>query len=283
MQYRNSSWDLCSAGTITFRYYSFHPVTLEEESACLSNSGYESVYSRGITAKADGGAFMTGCSTEKARRLFFYDYTIMLGVNDNRLPRWKRCFFFTFGKSLSQNHALLVIYIQSPPPNLYLQGLTALTYVPNSPKRPAEAWHIGQFRANSWQPHCEEARRWLASSLVVNWKPCSRARSLPEIPIDRNAAAGGGSSGVHMPQSMTAIFYSAGGQSPWWPRPREWNYSYLHAREQRGEACWARRTPRRKRPLLEKSMLMTGECCHTQANTHPSVLVCVHKCKGHVM
>lgn len=31
----------------------------------------------------------------------------------------------------------------------------------------------------------EGGRRWLAASLLVNWKPCRRARNLPEIPIDR--------------------------------------------------------------------------------------------------
>lgn len=30
------------------------------------------------------------------------------------------------------------------------------------------------------------------------------------------------------------------------------------------ERCVGRDGDRRERPLLEKSMLMTGECCHTQ-------------------
>lgn len=37
---------------------------------------------------------------------------------------------------------------------------------------------------------------------------------------------------------------------------------------------WGRRVERDgdrgEKPLLEKSMLMTGECCHTPAATHPS-------------
>ncbi len=42
---------------------------------------------------------------------------------------------------------------------------------------------------------------------------------------------------------------------------------------------------RGEEPLLEKSMLMTGECCHTPAatHTHISVHTYEHKCKGHMM
>lgn len=60
-------------------------------------------------------------------------------------------------------------------------------------------------------------------SLSVNWKPRWLARNLPEIPIDRGilqqGVVGGGRAGVRMPRSMTAIFYTAGGQSPQHPRP----------------------------------------------------------------
>lgn len=97
----------------------------------------------------------------------------------------------------------------------------------------------------------EGGRRWLAASLLVNWKPCRRARNLPEIPIDRGilqrGRRGGGGQASRCPDRWLPSFTlqearARGGQEPW-----ERNYSYLHAREQWGEACWEMDTGGRER------------------------------------
>lgn len=140
----------------------------------------------------------------------------------------------------------------------------------------------------------EGGRRWLAASLLVNWKPCRRARNLPEIPIDRGilrrGRRRGGGAGVQMPRSMTAIFYTAGGQSPWWPRTVRAKLQLFARKRAMGGGRGGRRaerwTPggeREKGPLPEKSMLMTGERCHTQADTHCSAHASAQICKGHIM
>lgn len=105
----------------------------------------------------------------------------------------ERGVFFRNGKSISLSHFSLetphlwYTYKDPPPPPLSTHGFSAWRHssVPDSSKRPAEAKHIGQFGANSWQMRWEKERRWLTLSLLVNWKPCRRARNLPEIPIDR--------------------------------------------------------------------------------------------------
>ena len=72
-----------------------------------------------------------------------------------------------------------------------------------------------------------EAAAGVALSLLVNWKLCSRARNLPEIPIDRGILqrGGGGGGGVQgqgrqasgCPDRWLPSFHTAGGQGPQWP------------------------------------------------------------------
>lgn len=121
----------------------------------------------------------------------------MVVVNDNRQPRWKRWGFFVLvffwfekwklepvaEKSLLTENTSHVTHIQKPAlSSLVLDNTYPLVIVIKG------LWRLSvavRFSANSWQILGREGRRWMALSLLVNWKLCRRARNLPEILIDK--------------------------------------------------------------------------------------------------
>lgn len=66
----------------------------------------------------------------------------------------------------------------------------------------------------------KEYSQWVAGTWSANWKLLRSARNLPEILIDRGILQGraGGKEKIRMTESMTVIFFTAGGQGPQWPR-----------------------------------------------------------------
>ena len=79
-------------------------------------------------------------------------------------------------------------YKNSPSLSTYsCHRLTTLKSVSDGSKRPAVAkcGCVAQCKQLTNVSGGKGGRRGLAASLLVNWKPCRRARNLPEIPIDR--------------------------------------------------------------------------------------------------
>lgn len=135
----------------------------------------------------------------------------------------------------------------------------------------------------------EGGRRWLAASLLVNWKPCRRARNLPEIPIDRGilqrGRRGWGGRRPDAPIDDCHLLHCRRPE-PVVAKNRESEITAICTQESNGGRRAERWTPggeREKGPLPEKSMLMTGERCHTQADTHCSAHASAQICKGHIM
>lgn len=240
MQHRISPWELCSAGTVAFGIIPHTRWLCRKWYPVSGEAGYGSDYSWAITSKAIACAFTIGCSTGKKGP---DNYFFMI------MPSWwmwmiiaiqgEREFFFCVCEMETRGCHRAV--------TSHWKHFTCDIHTKNPPAAPLMEEGKGRgvavhFNAKRWKMSLKEGERCLALGLLIGSHAGLLVTYL-RFPSTEGSFSGGGRrgggwqgagwgrAGVQMPWSMTAIFYTAGGQSPQWWRPWEQNYGYLHARE----------------------------------------------------
>lgn len=218
----------------------------------------------------------------------------MVDVNDNRHSRWKRVFFCVCEMETRGCHRAVTSH---------WKHFTCDIHTKNPPAAPlmeeGKGWGVVvHFNAKRWKMCWKEGERCLALGLLIG----SHAGLL--VTYLRFPSTEGSFSGGEKGGEGDRVRVGAGRVSRC---PDQWLPSFTlqegraHSDEDRENKimaiCTQESNGRRggggterdgdqwERPLLEKSMLMTGECCHTltHSDTHPSAHACIHNFKGHIM